>query len=489
MIPHDSTEHVDAMPGIGDLIGGRYRLEEVIGHGALGTVMRAEHITLGRKVAVKMLRPDISGHPTVRRRLIERVQRAQRLTHPNNCRLLDFGHAGDSLYLVMELLEGATLRVIIDRGAPYPVGWVVDIGMQILSGLGEAHDEGLIHRNLKPSNVFLLPRRRGGQRVKVLDYGLASSLDSLADDEEDDRDTEVCGTATYMAPETLVHQQSSEATDVYAVGLILIEMLTGRRVFGGDSLTEILYRQIHTSVTLPPKLAWTSLGKVLLKSVRKHPGSRLHDADAFYEALEEASESTAPYFRLDSGDMLPRKEELPPEVLDRMMRDKGKRRESDRDGGDEGDDDSDESEPSDGALESLTDDETVASSVAVEVLSLMPAPLAMVGALPADGRSTRRHPSTHPTASEERHPVRAADGEAAATAAQSSGEAQAAAESPTVDSTDHDEETDDGVDARPSLFESLVERSGLSTARWVVRLAILWIAFSLLMALVAGFWL
>ncbi|MFP4598619.1 MAG: serine/threonine-protein kinase [Persicimonas sp.] len=340
MIPHNPTEHVDNMPGVGDLIGGRYRLESVIGRGALGTVMRAQHITMGRDVAVKLLRPDISSHTTIRHRLIQRVHQAQQLSHPNNCRLFDFGQSAGSLYIVMELLQGATLDTIIDRGAPYPVGWVVDIGLQILDGLGEAHDENFVHRNLKPSNIFLLPRRRGGQQVKLLDYGLASSLDSLPGD-DDDREAEICGTAAYLSPETLVKQQSGKASDVYAVGLILIEMLTGRQVFTGDSLAQILYKQIHTSVRLPAKLAWTSLGKVLLKSVSKHPDNRFRDADAFYEALENASQSTASYFRLDSQDLEPEDEPMPPELLARMMRNQRSRRDSDRDD----DEDSDESEP------------------------------------------------------------------------------------------------------------------------------------------------
>jgi eukaryotic-like serine/threonine-protein kinase len=342
MIPHEPTEHVESMPGIGDLIGGRYRLESVIGRGALGTVMRAQHITMGRQVAVKLLAPSISNHSTVRRRLIERVHQAQRLNHPNNCRLFDFGQAAGSLYIVMELLEGATLDTIIDRGAPYPVGWVVDIGLQILDGLGEAHDNNFVHRNLKPSNIFLLPRKRGGQQVKLLDYGLASSLDSLPGDDEDEREAEICGTAAYLAPETLVKQQSGKASDVYAVGLILIEMLTGQRVFRGGSLDQVLYRQIHTTVGLPSKLAWTSLGKVLLKSVSKHPNNRFQDADAFYEAIDEAAQSTAPYFRLDVGDIGVEDEQTPSESLARMMRNRRRRRDSDRDDDDE---DTDESEP------------------------------------------------------------------------------------------------------------------------------------------------
>lgn len=338
MIPHDPSEHVDSMPGVGDLIGGRYRLESIIGHGALGTVMRAQHITMGRDVAVKLLRPDISNHRSIRRRLIQRVHQAQLLHHPNNCRLLDFGQADGSLYLVMELLEGASLQTIIEHGAPYPVGWVLDIGSQILDGLGEAHDHDFVHRNLKPRNIYLLPRRRGGQHVKIVDYGLASSLDSLPGGDDDDREAEICGTAAYLAPETLVQHRSGKSTDVYAVGLILLEMLTGRQVFDGESLSQVLYRQIHTSVHMPAKLAWTSLGKALLKAVSKHPDNRYADADAFYEALEQASQSTASYFRLDPRDIEPEVDQLPPELLARMMRNQRSRRDSDR-GGDEADDD------------------------------------------------------------------------------------------------------------------------------------------------------
>ncbi len=373
MIPHDPSEHVDHMPGVGDLIGGRYRLESVIGHGALGTVMRAQHITMGREVAVKLLRPEISNHRTIRRRLIQRVHQAQTLNHPNNCRLFDFGQAGGSLYLVMELLEGAPLQIIIERGAPYPVGWVLDIGRQILDGLGEAHDHNFVHRNLKPRNIFLLPRRRGGQQVKILDYGLASSLDSLPQDDEDEREAEICGTAAYLAPETLVQQQSGKPTDVYAVALIMIEMLTGRQVFSGDTLAQVLYRQIHTSVRLPAKLAWTSLGKVLFKAVSKHPNNRYQDADAFYEAIEQAAETTPSYFRLDPRDLDPDDQTMPPELLARMMRSKRARRSSDRGGGAGDEEDSDETEPD-------TSPASVSSGAAEAPPTLIPPPFPVPGA-------------------------------------------------------------------------------------------------------------
>jgi serine/threonine protein kinase len=391
MMPHDPSEHVENMPGVGDLIGGRYRLESVIGHGALGTVMRAQHITMGGEFAVKLLRPEISNHPTIRRRLIQRVHQAQALHHPNNCRLYDFGQAAGSLYLVSELLYGATLQTIIERGAPYPVGWVIDIGMQMLDGLGEAHDHNFVHRNLKPRNIFLLPRRHGGQQVKILDYGLASSLDSLPqdDEEDDDREAEICGTAAYLAPETLVKQVSGKPTDVYAVGLILIEMLTGEQVFRGDSLAQVLYRQIHTSVRLPAKLAWTSLGKVLLKAVSKHPDNRYPDADAFYDALEEASDTTASYFRLDPSDLEPEDEPMSPDLLARLLKKQRRGRRSDRDGGDGGDDsDADDAEPeafSQSSAESFSQREEASS-----VFPLTPPPI------PIPHREPKADPSPGP---------------------------------------------------------------------------------------------
>ncbi|AWV90859.1 serine/threonine-protein kinase [Bradymonas sediminis] len=346
MISQDPEGRTDGAARVGELLGGRYRVESVIGYGALGMVLRARHITMGREVALKLLRPDISGHPAIRRRLIRQVHLAQNLYHPNNCRLLDFGQADGSLYLVMELLQGATLRTLIERGAPFSVGWVLDIGMQILDGLGEAHAQGQIHRNLKPRNIILLPRRRGGQQVKVMDYGLAASLDALpGQDPDDDREAEICGTAAYLAPETLVHQKSCKATDVYAVALMLLEMLTGQQTFRGDTLTEVLYSQIHTRAQLPPKLAWTTLGKALLAALNKHPGNRFVDADAFYEALDHASQTTATYFRLDLSDLAATDVAMPPEMLARMVRNQRARQKSNGNKGSGSDEDSDEAEP------------------------------------------------------------------------------------------------------------------------------------------------
>lgn len=346
MISHDPEGRTDGAERIGELLGGRYRVESVIGYGALGTVLRARHITMGREVALKMLRPDLSGHPAIRRRLIRQVHLAQNLYHPNNCRLFDFGQADGSLYLVMELLRGTTLRTMIERGAPYSVGWVLDIGMQLLDGLGEAHAQGLIHRNIKPRNIFLLPQRRGGQQVKLMDYGLASSLDALpGQDPDDDREAEICGTAAYLAPETLVQQKSCKATDVYAVGLIMLEMLTGQQTFRGDSLSEVLYKQIHTRPQLPAKLAWTTLGKALLAALNKHPDNRFADADSFYEALEHASQTTATYFRLDLSDLSAADAAMPSEMLARMLKNQRARQKSDSNKDPGAEEDSDDSEP------------------------------------------------------------------------------------------------------------------------------------------------
>lgn len=346
MISHDPEGRTDGAARVGELLGGRYRVESVVGYGALGTVLRARHITMGREVALKLLSPELSGHPAIRRRLIKQVHLAQNLYHPNNCRLFDFGQADGSLYLVMELLKGLTLRTLIERGAPYSVGWVLDIGMQILDGLGEAHAQGLIHRNIKPRNIMLLPRRRGGQQVKLMDYGLAASLDALpGQDPDDDREAEICGTAAYLAPETLVHQESGKPTDVYAVALIMLEMLTGQQTFRGDTLSHVLYRQIHARPELPPKLAWTSLGKALSAALNKHPDHRFADADTFYEALEHASRTTATYFRLDLRDLGPSNSPMPPEMLAQMLRNQRARQKSDGDKDTGSAEDSDDSEP------------------------------------------------------------------------------------------------------------------------------------------------
>lgn len=354
MISRESSESTSARAWRGEqappggpraLVGGRYQLEALIGQGALGWTWRARQINMGRAVALKVLRPDISGHPKTRRKLVERVQRVQQLQHPNNCRLLDFGQFRGALYLVTELLEGAPLRSIIEHGAPYSVGWVLDIGRQILDGLGEAHQLGIIHRNLKPRNIFLLPRRRGGQHVKITDYALASCLDVLpGEDPDDPREPEICGTAAYLAPETLLQQVSTKPGDVYAAALVLVEMLSGEQVFKGASLGDVLYRQIHADVYLPPKLAWTCMGKVLLRALSKHPDNRFADADEFYSALERAAQRTAPYFRLNADDLAPCAVDLSIEPREDAQRHQRARRKSSRpgpQGGDKGNDDTD----------------------------------------------------------------------------------------------------------------------------------------------------
>lgn len=272
------------MPRVGDVLEGRYRIIEVLATGGMGVILQAKHMRMGRDVAIKILHPHIAQEDNVVARFEREVRLAQMLNHPNTIRLYDFGEAENGLiYVVMELLEGADLKEIIAEEGPLSVGRSVELALQVLDGLGEAHEQDFVHRDLKPSNIFVTKDRRGDDLVKILDFGIAKSL------EEGDADLtatgSICGTAAYVAPEYLHDPTPSRAADVYAVGLILLEMLTGKRAFYGTTTAQTLMMQMQREIQLPRPLAATPLGEVIACAAAKDASQRYQTADEMFQAL------------------------------------------------------------------------------------------------------------------------------------------------------------------------------------------------------------
>src|ERR671929_1187047 len=229
---------------VGELIAGRYELEELIGTGGMSSVYRAHDRLLERKVALKILHE----HHTRDEDYVERFRRearlAAQLSHPNIVTVIDRGEQEGRQFIVFEYVEGENLKALIEREAPLPERTAVDLALQVADGLAFAHAHGLVHRDVKPQNVLL---SREGE-VKVTDFGIARSLHL---DHGVTQTGTVLGTGEYLAPEQASGQPVSPATDVYSLGVVLWELLTGNVPFAGENFVAVALRHVNEP---PPSL-------------------------------------------------------------------------------------------------------------------------------------------------------------------------------------------------------------------------------------------
>jgi serine/threonine-protein kinase len=277
-------------PVIGRTLPGGYCILELVGIGGMGRVYRAEQTALGRTVAVKIIHPHLVGEESAAARFITEARAASRLNHPNSVSIIDFGKTDDSqLYLVMEFLRGRDLsRVAFDEG-PLPLRRIVNVMDQTLAALAEAHHLEIIHRDLKPENIILEPVRGGGDFVKVVDFGLAKMRLEKSQPSITSPGI-VCGTPEYMSPEQGRGDILDPRSDLYALGVILYQLLTGKLPFDGDSPTQIVLAHITNTpqdprVVAPHRAIPEALTEVILRALAKDPGARFRDADAFRYAL------------------------------------------------------------------------------------------------------------------------------------------------------------------------------------------------------------
>ena len=235
------------------VLSGRYRLCERLGSGGMGEVWEAEDAVLGRRVALKLVKDAHLRDDTVLPRFRREAQSAAGLTHPNLATVFDYGETDESVYLVMELLRGETLGERLQRG-PLPPDEAATVVAEAADGLAAAHRSGIVHRDVKPSNLMLTP---GG--VKVMDFGIATSLGG----ETITATGLVVGTASYLAPERVRGEKSGPEADVYGLGAVLYEALTGERAFEGGTMAETAMAHLHREVSdltdldpsIPPALA------------------------------------------------------------------------------------------------------------------------------------------------------------------------------------------------------------------------------------------
>ncbi len=280
---------------IGRIIAGKFCLRQCIGVGAAGTVYRADQTSLGRTVAVKVLRPELACDRRFVRRFHDEAQAASRLNHPNVVSVIDFGQTDDGLlYLVMEFLRGLTLTEVL-RTEHLTTERIVDIIGQILSALEEAHERGVVHADLKSDNIMVEHRRGGWDLIKVVDFGIAR-LTGKHDEDEHDSDRSICGTPEYMAPEIIRGEEPTYATDLYAVGVMLYELLVGFTPFSGSPTLEVLQRHLREEPRPPSEHDSAlpipaALEQATLRALSKHPESRFSSASDFARALKAIATS------------------------------------------------------------------------------------------------------------------------------------------------------------------------------------------------------
>ena len=277
-------------PRIGQIVAGRFKVEELIGQGGMGKVFRARHLTLDRSVCLKMLKPSVLEDPTVVGRFEREAMAASRLNHPNSIQVLDFGRndADGALYLAMEYVEGKDLKAVLRDEWPVPEKRLCHIMAQVLAALGEAHAHNVIHRDLKPENIMVEQRRNQPDFVRVLDFGIARVLDS--DLPRLTRKDVVCGTPQYMAPEQATGGQLDARCDLYSVGIMLYQMVTGQVPFDGPSSMDVLTRQVHETPVPPrrrqPRAAISpALESLILRVLSKDPAERPQSAEEFRKLL------------------------------------------------------------------------------------------------------------------------------------------------------------------------------------------------------------
>jgi serine/threonine-protein kinase len=315
-----TISHSDSSPRIGQTIAGKFVIEAVIAVGGIGTVYRARQLGLDRLVALKLLREEFTRDDDFLERFKREARAASRLEHPNSVRVLDFGEHDDGsmLYLAMEYVEGRTLYDVIRQDAPLPEARIVDILSQVLAAVGVAHDMGVVHRDLKPENIMIIrgtsDEGEHAELVKVLDFGIAS-LGTVAHDEgayaEGPRMTKrglIVGTPEYMAPEQ-ADGRAERRSDLYSLGVVLYQMLTGRLPFRGDSPLTVAVKHITEAPELPSQIAAVNpkLEAVCMRALGKTPDERYGSAREMRSALRAAinlapSRASAPQTAISGAD-------------------------------------------------------------------------------------------------------------------------------------------------------------------------------------------
>ncbi len=262
------------------VLAGRYRIQRLLGEGGMARVFEAEDLRLGRLVAIKVLRERFEHDAEVAERFIREARTAASLSHPNIISIFDAGQDGARAYIVMELVDGRSLREYIDSDAPFELSDVITVLDQLCEGLEYAHSRGVVHRDLKPENVLLTAQGK----VKIGDFGIARSASGATLTAEG----MVLGSPRYLSPEQALGKPADARSDIYAAGVMAYEMLAGRPPFSGDTAVGIALQHVEAkppaASTFNPRIS-RALDAVLLKAMAKNPRDRYGTAMQLADAI------------------------------------------------------------------------------------------------------------------------------------------------------------------------------------------------------------
>lgn len=268
------------------VLNDRFRLVELIGTGGMATVYRGHDLRLDRPVAVKMLREPYASNEGFRERFLEEARAAGKLEHPNIVHVYDVGIDDHQPYIVMEMVKGDDLKALIRQRAPLPAAEALELTRQICAGVGHAHRAGLVHCDLKPHNILLTPEGE----VKVADFGIARAFQEEPSEDEVEPEQEIWGSPHYISPEQAAGEMPTPASDVYSIGVILYELLTGVPPFHAEDTTALLIKHLQEeppppsslNPRIPPPLNW-----LVSKVLAKQKANRYRNADQFGMAIDE----------------------------------------------------------------------------------------------------------------------------------------------------------------------------------------------------------
>ncbi|MDE3054393.1 MAG: protein kinase, partial [Gemmatimonadota bacterium] len=280
---------------VGSIIADRYHVLRKLGEGGMGQVYLAEHVKMGRKSAVKVMNPGMVHDADAISRFNREASNASRINHPNVAAVYDFGETGEGLiYLAMEFVEGPPLTKLIEQQGALPPLRAADIARQAADALAVAHDMGIVHRDLKPDNIMIAKNRDGTDLVKVVDFGIAKAADNEA--QKVTKTGLVVGTPEYMSPEQLAGDKLDGRSDIYSLGLVAFNMLTGKLPFPSDSAQEAMIMRLTDKpkplAEMKPDVAWTpEVQAVMDRALERDASLRYQTAAQFGRDLMRAVEA------------------------------------------------------------------------------------------------------------------------------------------------------------------------------------------------------
>ena len=264
---------------------GKYRIEHKLGHGAWAIVYQGHHISLGKKVAIKMLKHQMAMVEEFHDRFIKEATIIADMQHPNIINVFDVEERFKTLFIIMEYLEGTPLNIVLKKNGPLPADQVIDIFRQVCAGLSYAHQRGIVHQDIKPENLYMMP----GGRIKILDFGLACPFGS--------ENMEMEGTIQYMSPEQIESYPVDARTDMYCLGITAFELLTGKQPFAQKDIAKLMER--HLTEDIPDPAAYIDnvppqLSACIRKCGKRNHLERYQSADEASRALDDSAFSKLP---------------------------------------------------------------------------------------------------------------------------------------------------------------------------------------------------